>query len=175
MPIMYRGLLSPTLQLIRLTNSDPVRYKLNDVRVRYNEMQIFISPFIVPHFSLASKRIQNKVFKLLSKGKSLRILFPPFIFAHSVALQCDHNWQYRNRTPKHTHLRRIRSAYTTEGAILHAPSSISLFPLCYARVHSLPNAYQSFTTMSFCYYTHRPNIKFLFLFSCPLSVYFLCF
>ena len=59
--------------------------------------------------------------------------------------------------------------------ILHAPSSISLFPLCYARVHSLPNAYQSFTTMSFCYYTHRPNIKFLFLFSCPLSVYFLCF
>ena len=83
--------------------------------IKFNEMQIFISPFIVPHFSLASKRIQNKVFKPLSKGKSLRILFPPFIFAHSVALQCDHNWQYRNRTPKHTHLRRIRSAYTTEG------------------------------------------------------------
>ena len=114
MPIMYRGLLSTTLQLIRLTNSEPVRYKLNDVRVRYNEMQIFISPFIVPQFSLASKRIQNKVFKLLSKGKSLRILFPPFIFAHSVALQCDHNWQYLNRTPKRTHLRRILSAYTTE-------------------------------------------------------------
>ena len=65
--------------------------------------------------------------------------------------------------------------HTLPKTILHAPSSISLFPLCSARVHSLPNAYQSFTTMSFCYYTHRPNIKFLFLFSCPLSVYFLCF
>ena len=107
---MYRGLLAMISQLFRLTNFEPVRYKLDDFGVRW----IIIYPFINLHFSVASKRIQNKGFKILSKVKSLRILFPPFIFAHSVALQCDHNWQYRNRTPKHTHLRRIRSAYTTE-------------------------------------------------------------
>ena len=68
------------LQLLRLTNSDPVRYELNDFRVRCkinrNQMQIVINPSIVLHFSVASKRIQNQGFKLLSKGKSLTILFP---------------------------------------------------------------------------------------------------
>jgi len=106
--------LSMILQFLRLTNSDPVRYELNYFRVNRNQMQIVINPSIVLHFSVASKRIQNQGFKLLSKGKSLTILFPPFIFAHSVALQCDHNWQYLNRTPKRTHLRRILTAYTTE-------------------------------------------------------------
>ena len=105
-------------QLFRLTNFEPVRYKLDDFGVRCkmvyrDQMPIIIYPFINLHFSVASKRIQNKGFKILSKVKSLRILFPPFIFAHSVALQCDHNWQYLNRTPKRTHLRRIRIAYTT--------------------------------------------------------------
>ena len=103
-----------TLQLFRLISFEPVRYKLNNFRVNRNQMQIVINPSIGLHFSVASKRIQNQGFKLLSKGKSLTILFPPFIFAHSVALQCDHNWQYLNRTPKRTHLRRILSAYTTE-------------------------------------------------------------
>ena len=35
MPIIYRGLLSMILQLFRLTNFEPVRYKLNDVRLEY--------------------------------------------------------------------------------------------------------------------------------------------
>ena len=137
-------------------------------------MQIFISPFIVPHFSLTSKRIQNKVFKLLSEGKSLRILFP----LSFLQIQQHYNvTTIGNIGTEHpnAHIYGGFGVHTLPKTILHAPSSISLFPLCYARVQSLPNAYQSFTTMSFCYYTHRPNIKFLFLFSCPLSVYFLCF